>query len=102
MHTPLALHVPCVFVWPLKVTVNDLTELRCGTMAVMRRNWFGPNVTTPVSATKADVAALAVESELISARSATLKISAIDNVILRFIFFSKWNSIFVSLTPRRV
>jgi hypothetical protein len=81
--------VPWVFVCALKVTINDETLLRCGTMAVTRRNWLGPKVMTPVSAKKADVAALAVESELISATRATLKTSAIDSVILRFIFPSK-------------
>jgi hypothetical protein len=64
-HTPLELHVPCVFIWVLKVTVSDLTVLRWGTMAVIRRIWFGPKVMTPVSATKPEIVVALVESALI-------------------------------------
>ena len=77
-----------MFICRLKVTVTDLTVLRCGTIAVTRRIWLGPRVITPVSATKPDVAALAVESELIRVTKPMPKTSAIDNVILRFIIFS--------------
>src|SRR5688500_12872571 len=59
---------------------------------VTRSIWFGPRVTKPVSAANLfGRAAFAAASDFINETAAMLKASAIENIILRFMYFRLFN-----------